>query len=61
MSDRVLRRKVDNIRATGAELLVTGNPGCLLQLKKALSEEMPQIRVVHLTELLLASSRGTAP
>lgn len=61
MSDRVLRRKVENIRATGAELLVTGNPGCLLQLKKALAESIPQVRVVHLTELLLASSRGTAP
>lgn len=61
MSDRVLKRKVENIRATGAELLVTANPGCLLQLRKALSEELPQIRVVHLTELLLASSMGSAP
>ena len=61
MSDRVLRRKVENIRATGAEMLVTGNPGCLLQLRKALAEETPPLRVVHLTELLLASSRGTAP
>ena len=61
MSDRVLRRKVENIRATGAELLVTGNPGCLLQLRKALAEEVPQVKVVHLTELLLASSMGTAP
>ncbi|TWJ19896.1 (Fe-S)-binding protein [Geobacter argillaceus] len=61
MSDRVLRRKVENIRATDAELLVTSNPGCLLQLRKALADVTPQIRVVHLTELLLASSAGTAP
>ncbi len=52
MSDRVLRRKVANIKATGAEVLVTSNPGCLLQLKKALAEEIPPVRVMHLTELL---------
>lgn len=58
MSDRVLARKVENIRNTGAEFLVTGNPGCLLQLKKALSTTVPPIKVVHLTELLLASMEG---
>ncbi len=61
MSDRVLNRKVENIRATNAELLVTSNPGCLLQLRKALADVTPQIRVVHLTELLLASVTGAAP
>lgn len=57
MSDRVLARKVDNIRKSGAQLLVTGNPGCLIQLKKALAATDPPIRVVHLTELLLASTK----
>jgi len=55
MSDRVLERKVRNILDTGAEYLVTSNPGCLLQLKKALSETNPKVRVVHLTELLSES------
>src|SRR5450631_3935017 len=32
MSDLILKRKLDNIRASGAQVLVTGNPGCLLQL-----------------------------
>ncbi|RNC70340.1 MAG: (Fe-S)-binding protein [Desulfuromonadales bacterium] len=58
MSDRVLRRKVENIKATGAEVLVTSNPGCLLQLKKALSEEVSPIRVMHLTEVLARSLAG---
>ena len=58
MSDLVLRRKVENIRKTGAEFLVTGNPGCLLQLKKALAAEDPPIRVVHVTELLAMSLNG---
>ena len=55
MSDRVLRRKVENIRATGADVLVTANPGCLLQLRKALAQETPPIRVLHVTEVLAAS------
>jgi len=55
MSDRVLSRKVQNIQKTGAEYLVTSNPGCLLQLKKALSEATPQVKVIHLTELLRMS------
>jgi len=55
MSDRILRRKLDNIRASGAEVLVTGNPGCLLQLKKGLADHLPQVRIMHLTELLARS------
>lgn len=58
MSDRVLRRKVENIKASGAEVLVTANPGCLLQLRKALAEETPPIRVMHVTEVLNRSLTG---
>lgn len=54
MSDRILQRKLDNIAATGAEVLVTSNPGCLLQLKKGLAEQLPQMRIMHLTEVLAA-------
>jgi glycolate oxidase iron-sulfur subunit len=55
MSDRILQRKLDNIRASGAEVLVTSNPGCLLQLKKGLAEQLPQVKIMHLTELLAQS------
>jgi glycolate oxidase iron-sulfur subunit len=55
MSDRILRRKLDNIRASGAGVLVTGNPGCLLQLKKGLADHLPHVRIMHLTELLARS------
>ena len=56
MSDKVLQRKVDNIRSTGVDCLVTANPGCLMQLKKALAADIQSpIRVVHITELLLES------
>lgn len=55
MSDRILKRKLDNIRASGARVLVTGNPGCLLQLKKGLTDHLPHVRIMHLTEVLAQS------
>uniref|UniRef100_A0A831UCD5 Glycolate oxidase iron-sulfur subunit n=1 Tax=Geobacter metallireducens TaxID=28232 RepID=A0A831UCD5_GEOME len=58
MSDRVLRRKVENVSSTGARVLVTSNPGCLIQLKKALAEVNPPVEVMHLTEILHRSLAG---
>jgi glycolate oxidase iron-sulfur subunit len=58
MSDKILQRKLDNIRASNAEVLVTSNPGCLLQLKKGLADQLPQVRLMHLTELLVKSMAG---
>lgn len=55
MSDRILGRKLANIAASGAEMLVTGNPGCLLQLKKGLAEQLPGVRIMHLTEIMARS------
>ncbi|WP_291315711.1 (Fe-S)-binding protein [Desulfuromonas sp.] len=51
-SQQVLDRKLGNAAATGADLLVTANPGCHLQLAWGVREAgMPQ-RVVHVMELL---------
>jgi glycolate oxidase iron-sulfur subunit len=55
MSDKILFRKVDNVGRTGAEYLVTSNPGCLLQLKAALVNRTPEIKVIHISELLMMS------
>jgi glycolate oxidase iron-sulfur subunit len=49
------RRKADNIRGTGADVLVTANPGCLLQIRKYLGEDLP---LMHPVELLDRSIRG---
>jgi glycolate oxidase iron-sulfur subunit len=58
MSQRVLDRKLENVAKTGAEYLVTGNPGCLLQLKKGLAQADPPVQVIHLTELLQMSMKA---
>ena len=58
MSDRILQRKLDTVRLSGADILVTSNPGCLLQLKKGLAEQLPGVRLMHLTEVLAESMAG---
>jgi glycolate oxidase iron-sulfur subunit len=46
-------RKAAALRATGAEAIVTGNPGCLLQIAAALRRDGgPEIPVLHTVELL---------
>jgi glycolate oxidase iron-sulfur subunit len=60
MADRILQRKLDTIAASGAEVLVTANPGCLLQLKKGLADQLPHVRLLHLTEVLAQSLAAPA-
>ena len=55
-SQKILDRKLRNVAETGADLLVTGNPGCHLQLAWGLRQAgMPQ-PVRHLSELLGAAT-----
>jgi glycolate oxidase iron-sulfur subunit len=52
MATRLLRRKVRHVRSTGAEAVVTANPGCILQIQQGLREAGSGIRVLHLIEIL---------
>ena len=52
-------KKASNIAATGAELVVTGNPGCLLQVTDALRRQGEDtLPTGHTIELLDASLTG---
>ncbi|MFK5634868.1 MULTISPECIES: glycolate oxidase subunit GlcF [unclassified Ornithinimicrobium] len=51
-------RKAGTILQTGAELLVTANPGCLMQISQALERAGRPIPFVHTATLLDASIRG---
>jgi glycolate oxidase iron-sulfur subunit len=54
-------RKAANIVATGAEVLVTANPGCLMQVTSAIDRLAPPGRrmgLAHTVEVLDASIRG---
>ncbi|MBX9687217.1 MAG: (Fe-S)-binding protein, partial [Candidatus Obscuribacterales bacterium] len=52
MSLQVLERKMSCVQNTGAEILVTTNPGCLLQLEAGIEERKLPMKVYHLVELL---------
>ncbi|MFI6325806.1 (Fe-S)-binding protein [Nonomuraea sp. NPDC050556] len=51
-------RKAGNVRTTGAELLVSANPGCTMQIVAAMRRKGDDIRVAHTAEVLDASLRG---
>jgi len=51
-------RKARSVLATGAQLLVTANPGCLLQVAAALERAGGRMALAHTVELLDASLRG---
>jgi glycolate oxidase iron-sulfur subunit len=53
-------RKAANIVATGAEVLVTANPGCLMQVTSAIERSGHPMGMAHTVEVLDASIRGLA-
>ena len=51
-SQKILDRKLNNVKNTEADVLVTANPGCHLQLAWGLREAEMKQPVVHISELL---------
>ncbi len=52
-------RKAANILATGAQVLVTANPGCLMQVTTAIERSGRPMGMAHTVEMIDASIRGT--
>jgi glycolate oxidase iron-sulfur subunit len=50
MADPILAEKVRTIQESGAEIVVTGNPGCAMQIGAGLKGSA--IEVAHPVELL---------
>jgi glycolate oxidase iron-sulfur subunit len=51
-------RKVENCLTTGAEMVVTSNPGCILQIAAGLQRAGRDIPVKHMIEIVDASITG---
>ena len=52
-------RKIDHLLSTGAEAVVSSNPGCLMQLRSGLEQaEQRSMPMFHLVELVDASIRN---
>jgi glycolate oxidase iron-sulfur subunit len=54
-------RKASSVASTGADLVVSGNPGCALQIAAALATAGSPKPVAHLAEVLDASIRASPP
>ncbi|MBI3879420.1 MAG: (Fe-S)-binding protein [Verrucomicrobia bacterium] len=53
MAERLQRRKTENILKTGAKVVVTTNPGCLLQIKAGLKKAgRGDIEAIHIADYL---------
>jgi glycolate oxidase iron-sulfur subunit len=56
----VLAPKLAHVAASGATLVASGNPGCLMQLGAGLARAGSAVRVVHPVELLDAGYAAEA-
>ena len=52
MAGRLQRRKVENILKTGAQMVVTTNPGCILQIRAGLKKAGANIEVLHIADFI---------
>jgi glycolate oxidase iron-sulfur subunit len=57
-SRELQQRKVTNILKADPDVVVTANPGCLLQLQAGLDERGSPVRVRHLAEVLDQATRA---
>ncbi len=55
MSNRILQEKLDDLIATRADVVVSANPGCQMQLEAGLRARKSPMRVQHVTELLASA------
>ena len=52
MANDLLKRKMEKIAQTGAQICVTGNPGCAMQLMLGAQKFGPKVQIKHPIELL---------
>lgn len=52
VSARVLKHKLDHIQATGASLVASDNPGCIMHIRGGLDAAGQPVQVAHIAELL---------
>jgi len=61
LASRLSDRKLENIRRTGAQIVLAANAGCLLQIGRSLRQARHRALLMHPMELLDLSYRGQKP
>jgi glycolate oxidase iron-sulfur subunit len=59
MAARLRQRKVENLLKTGAQIVVTTNPGCILQLRAGLKKAGARVEVLHIADFLSRALEDT--
>jgi glycolate oxidase iron-sulfur subunit len=52
MAEKLGRRKLDNIRKTGARVVITSNAGCLLQIAREARMQGEVLKILHPMDVL---------
>lgn len=60
VSNEILIRKLDDVETSGAELLVTECPGCVMQLKGGALKQKRKFEVKHLSQIIQPSGSSSA-
>jgi glycolate oxidase iron-sulfur subunit len=58
MASQLLERKMNNILASGANIVITGNPGCMMQIALGAQHKGYELTVMHPVQLLDESYRA---
>jgi glycolate oxidase iron-sulfur subunit len=61
MAQRLMRRKLENVLRTGAQIVLASNAGCLLQIGREVRQQRQVLAVMHPMDLLDLSYRGGQP
>ncbi len=56
LSDRLMVRKLDHLLAGTPDMIVSANPSCLMQIRRGLAARERDVPVLHLAEVLWATS-----
>jgi len=52
MSQKLLELKIESVAATGAEMVVAPNPGCIIQIAAGVRQRGLDMEVIHPIDLL---------
>ena len=57
VSEQILKNKLDDVEKTGADLLVTECPGCVLQLRGGMDTRGSKVEVLHIAEAMARTKK----
>ena len=59
-SKKIGSRKLPGLEESGAELIATACPGCIMQLQDVINHSRLKVKAVHILELVAQALKGPA-